>query len=133
MNVSNLFKKNIQEWVYLDNKISEYNKKISSIKKEKDKYSKEKNLRGDNILVYMENNNLQKNDIIISDGKLKYYNSKTTESVTKKLVLNKLIDYFNGDKTKANSVANYIFDNREVTIKRVLKRTKSRTTSTKLK
>ncbi len=59
----------------------------------------------------MNENNMQNKNIILSDGKLRYVTTKTSESITKKYIQAKLTEFFN-DKEKAKEVTNYIYDTR---------------------
>tara|TARA_B110000037_G_scaffold207377_1_gene254280 strand:+ start:764 stop:1120 length:357 start_codon:yes stop_codon:yes gene_type:complete len=112
--VSNEFKLSIKKWVELDNKHKKIKELNSSIKKEKDKYSTY-------ITEYIKNNNLQKKSILIKDGKINYNETKTTQSVTKKYLIEKLTELFKSNQ-KAEEISNYIYDKRETKTKASIKR-----------
>jgi len=119
------FKNNIRKWVELDNKAQRYKLKMDELKKEKEKYEMERNKLGDNVLSFMENNKLEDNEIVISDGKLKYFNSKSSTSISQKFIQERLKLYFKNED-KAKEITDFIYDGREVTLTPVLKRTKKK-------
>ena len=119
------FKNNIRKWVELDNKAQRYKLKMDELKKEKEKYETERNKLGDNVLSFMENNKLEDNEIVISDGKLKYFNSKSSTSISQKFIQERLKLYFKNEN-KAKEITDFIYSGREVTLTPVLKRTKKK-------
>ena len=119
------FKNNIRKLVELDNKAQRYKLKMDELKKEKEKYEMERNKLGDNVLSFMENNKLEDNEIVISDGKLKYFNSKSSTSISQKFIQERLKLYFKNED-KAKEITDFIYDGREVTLTPVLKRTKKK-------
>ena len=119
------FKNNIRKWVELDNKAQRYKLKMDELKKEKEKYEMERNKLGDNVLSFMENNKLEDNEIVISDGKLKYFNSKSSTSISQKFIQERLKLYFKNED-KAKEITDFIYGGREVTLTPVLKRTKKK-------
>lgn len=119
------FKNNIRKWVELDNKAQRYKVKMDELKKEKEKYEMERNKLGDNVLSFMENNKLEDNEIVISDGKLKYFNSKSSTSISQKFIQERLKSYFKNED-KAKEITDFIYSGREVTLTPVLKRTKKK-------
>ena len=114
--VSNEFKLSIKKWVDIDNKQKKLREVSSNLRKDKDKYQ-------EYILDYMSNNNIKNKNILINDGKLCYSETKTTQTITKKYIIDKLTTYFKSSK-KANDIADLLYDNREVKKKSVLKRLK---------
>jgi hypothetical protein len=122
------FKNDIRKWVEYDNMAYRYKLKMDSLKMEKEKYEQERNKMQDNILSYMENNKLKNNDIIISDGKLKYFNSKSSTSISKKFIEERLKIYFKNEE-KAKDVAEFIYSGREVSYNPVLKRSRNKVKS----
>lgn len=119
------FKNNIRKWVELDNKAQRYKLKMDELKKEKERYENERNKIGDNVLSFMENNKLEDNEIVISDGKLKYFNSKSSTSISQKFIQERLKLYFKNED-KAKEITDFIYNGREVTLTPVLKRTKKK-------
>ena len=113
-NVSEEFKLSIKKWVEIDNKQKKLREISSNLRKDKDKYQ-------EYILDYMSNNNMKDKNIIINSGKISYSESKSTQTITKKYIIEKLTTYFKSD-SKAEEIANLLFNNREVKTKSVLKR-----------
>lgn len=122
MNVSNNFKDNIKEWISIDNNIMNIEDEIEPLKIKKNKLQKIKKEKENTILEYMKTNNITNNDIVLNDGKLKYYNSKSTEPISKKLVTEKINEYFKNNKLEGDKLLDYIFNNRDKKIIPVLKR-----------
>jgi hypothetical protein len=122
MNVSNNFKDNIKEWISIDNNIMNIEDEIEPLKVKKNKLQKIKKEKENTILEYMKTNNITNNDIVLNDGKLKYYNSKSTEPISKKLVTEKINEYFKDNKLEGDKLLDYIFNNRDKKIIPVLKR-----------
>ena len=122
------FKDDIKKWVEYDNTIYRYKLKMDQLKKEKEKYELERNKIQDNVLNYMESNKLESNEIIISDGKIKYYNSKSSTSISRKFIEQRLSLYFKNEN-KAKDAAEFIYSGREISYTPVLKRTRNRTKS----
>ena len=59
------FENNIKEWVNIDNKIRTYSNEVKRLRQQKDGLK-------DNILSYIETNNLSDAQVQISDGVLKF-------------------------------------------------------------
>ena len=112
--MSQELKNAIQKYVEIDNKMNKIKELNKSLKKERDNVDKF-------ILNYMNENNMQNKNIILSDGKLRYVTTKTSESITKKYIQAKLTEFFNA-KEKAKEVTNYIYDTRNQTENVQLKR-----------
>ena len=58
----------------------------------------------------------------INDGRIECASRKTKKPITKKLLLNILSTYYNGDTSMANEVNNFILSNREEVVKEVIVR-----------
>ena len=69
------FENQIQQWVSLDNQLKQLNEKV------KDLRDKRNNLE-ENITSYASENNLSNATVKISDGKLKFTNTKVAEPLT---------------------------------------------------
>ena len=121
MQVSPQFENDIVKWVKIDNKIKSANGALKILRKEKD-------ITGENILIYIKTNSLEDHPINITGGKLKLATSKTTSPINKKFIEERLSQYFKSN-SKAKEVADFIFNSRETTEKDVLRRTNSRTNS----
>ena len=112
--MSQELKNAIQKYVEIDNKMNKIKELNKSLKKERDGIDKF-------ILNYMNENNMQNKNIILSDGKLRYVTTKTSESITKKYIQAKLSEFFN-NKEKAKEITDYIYDTRNQTESVQLKR-----------
>lgn len=101
--------KNIKDWVRIDNEIRTLQKELVARKTEK------KNISSALIEV------MKKNDIDCfdtkSDGQIVYAKKNVKKPITKKVLLNILSNYYQGNVTKAEEVNNYILENREVEVK----------------
>ena len=94
------FESNIQKWVSLDNQIRNVNDRIKAMREEKNKVEK-------SILHHIETNKMQNSVVSISDGKLKFTNSKQTAPITLSHVeecLSKCI----ANKDHVEKIMNYI-------------------------
>ena len=99
------FQENIQEWVSLDNKIKKMNLQLKTLRNEKNELTY-------NIFDYAQENNLQNAIIEITDGKLKFQQSKSSSPLTFKFIescLNQCIS--NEEQVKA--IIKFIKEQRE--------------------
>jgi DNA polymerase III gamma/tau subunit len=71
------FESEIQQWVQLDNQLKQLNEKIKEVRE------KRRSLEN-NITNYVETNNLSNAAVKISDGRLKFTNTKVYEPLTYK-------------------------------------------------
>ena len=83
------FEENIKKWSKLDDSIKELNNKIKDLKKEKDFVSND-------ILTYVNNNNLEKATIIINDSKLKFSHLNCYEPLSYKFLSKCFLEFFRG-------------------------------------
>ena len=83
--MSEVFQKNIQNWVSVDNKIKALQNQVKELRSQRSDLTT-------NIFSYAENNNLENAVIQISDGKLKFANVKQTSPLTYGLVEEALKD-----------------------------------------
>lgn len=97
------FKKNVRDWITLDDDIQTLQKALKERKKNKDSLTPE-------ILDYM--NRFKINDLNTNDGKLKFTKSFQTKALNKKYLISRLGDFFK-DLSKGEKVASYIMDNRD--------------------
>lgn len=98
----------IREWVKLDNDIRILKKEQATRKAEKDKLSMR-------LMETMKTHSIDEVDI--KDGQIQYTKKSVKKPITKKLLLNVLATYYEGDEEKAIEVNNFILDNREEVIK----------------
>ena len=100
------FEENIKKWVALDNQIkllAEQTKKLRD----------EKNTSEETIFNYIDANNLKNATVNITNGKLRFVNTKQTTPLTMKYVeecLQKCI----GNETQVKQIMTVIKDSREV-------------------
>lgn len=69
------FENQVKMWVHVDNQIKEMNDKMKELREKR-------NSLETNLTTYAENNNLTNSALQISDGKLKFANTKVPEPLT---------------------------------------------------
>jgi len=99
---------NIKDWVKIDNEIRLLNLELSKRKTEKKKIS-------DLLIQTMKTNEIDVFDI--NQGKIVYSKKTVKKPITKKVLLDVLSKYYEGDIEQAEEVNNFILDNREVVVK----------------
>ena len=99
------FQENIQGWVSLDNKIKKMNQQLKTLRNEKNELMY-------NIFDYAQENNLQNAIIEITDGKLKFQQSKSSSPLTFKFVERCLNDVIPNEK-QVEQIIQYIKEKRE--------------------
>jgi hypothetical protein len=109
----NDFQENIKKWVSTDSQIKILNDKIKDIKNEKQQL-------GEIIFNFVETNDLSQSTIKISDGKLKFTQTKQTSPVTLGFLQNALAELFSEEKT--NQIMDHIKSKREVKYSSEIKR-----------
>ena len=112
-NSQELFKKNIKRIIELENEEKQLKDNLNRIKEQKDKLN-------DNLILFMETNNITTKDIIYGDKKIKYIRTKNTEGITKKLIYEKLRNYFQSDKS-ATEATECIYKDRASDYKTTIK------------
>ena len=103
-----------------------YLKAKEKIKKLNELVAKERKIMNSSegfVLNYMASNDMTDRKLVVNEGKLSYGTSKTSESISKKYIMEKLTIYFQDEK-KAEEVTNYLYDSRNTTEKNVLRLTK---------
>jgi hypothetical protein len=108
------FQENIKRWVQLDNQITLLKNKNKTL-------NDEKNGIEDNILVYVEKNNLENATAKISDGKLKFTTNKQTTPLTFKHVDDSLRNFIKDEET-ISQIMEHIKNNREIKYTKNIKR-----------
>ena len=103
--MSGNFEKNIQKWVAIDNQLKIVNERAKELRDEKNDLLEDINL-------YIETNKLNNASIDISDGKLKFTQSKITQPLTLKFVETCLNNIIN-DSRQVTQIMKYIKDKRE--------------------
>ena len=112
-NSQELFKKNIKRIIELENEEKQLKDNLNRIKEQKDKLN-------DNLIIFMETNNITTKDIIYGDKKIKYIRTKNIESITKKLIFEKLNQYFKSNK-EATEITEFIYSDRKSDYKTSIK------------
>lgn len=105
--------KTIKDWVKMDNEIRSLNKEINNRKNEKKKLSAL-------LIETMKNNEIDCFDI--KDGQICYTKKNIKKPITKKVLMDILSNFYNGDISKASQLNNYIIDNREEVVKETIER-----------
>ena len=104
----------IQQWVALDNQLKQYTDKAREIRNTRNAVS-------EHITSYIETQQLTNATVEITDGSLRFQNTKTTAPLTFKFIeqcLNEVI----GDETKVGQIIEYIKEKREVKYNTEIKR-----------
>jgi hypothetical protein len=113
----NEFTDKIREWVSVDNKIKKYQEEI---KRERQNRSSLAN----SILLDAENSNMQHAVIQITDGKLKFQNTRVTAPLTFKFLESCLSDCIT-DEEQVKQIMKFIKSKRSVNFVQEIKRTYS--------
>lgn len=103
----------IRSWVKLDNEMRTLKDEIAKRKKLKDGLSSK-------LLSTMKQKDIDSFDL--NNGKIEHITRKTKKPISKKLLLNILSNYYNGDTNKAKEINSYILENREETSKELIVR-----------
>jgi len=103
----------LEKLIEIENEEKKYKNYIDNLKKDKDNLNK-------NIINIIEHNNIGDKDIIINNKKIKYVTQKIQDSITKKLILDRLKIYLKNEQ-HAIEATNFIYNNRESTMKKLIK------------
>lgn len=109
------FETSIQSWVAIDNQIKTLSDRLKELRSER-------NDIGENIIAYVETNELSNAVVKISDGRLRFGTSRQTAPLTLRHVeecLNKCIS----DGEKVGAIMKYIKDTRDIKENSDIKRT----------
>ena len=98
----------IKEWVKLDNDIRKLQKEVSIRKKDKAKMSNE-------LMNVMKQNEIDCFDL--KEGQILYTKKNVKKPITKKILIEILGKYYNGDYMKASEVNDFIMNNRVEVVK----------------
>jgi len=99
------FEKDIQKWVAIDNQLKILNEKSKELREEKNDLLEDLN-------IYIETNKLTNASIAISDGKLKFAQTKVTQPLTLKFIESCLTNIIN-EPSQVTQIMKYIKDKRE--------------------
>lgn len=108
------FKNDIKKWVSIDNKIKNINDELRELRRNKTDIS-------DNINSYVEENQLDASTISISDGRLKFTETRQIQPITLKFIeicLKECID----DDSALEQIMDHIKESREYKINKDIKR-----------
>lgn len=105
MNPNNL-EKTIQTWVELDNEIKRINEKVKDLRSRKNDVE-------DKILTHVQNNDMNNSFINITDGKLKFCETKQTAPLTLGF-LEKCLSEVIANQGQVKQIVDYIKSKREV-------------------
>jgi len=108
------FEQNIQQWVSIDNQIRLLNDKIHELREKKSQL-------GENITTHVEQNNLRNATVQISDGKLRFVNTKVSSPLTFKYVEKSLGEVIK-NQTQVKQIVEYLKEKRDVKVVPEIKR-----------
>ncbi len=112
----NQFKRSLKRYLEIHENEERVKVEVRSLKEEKDNLETY-------LLDFMERNQYQDKDIDVGNYKVKYSATKQTESVTKKLIYERLYQYFHEDENKAKELLEFIYQDRSSTTKTSIKLT----------
>ena len=108
------FENQIQQWVLVDNQLKILNDKMKTLRETR-------NALSGNITNYAEKNNLSNSTVKISDGKLKFVNTKVQAPLTFKYLEKTLGEVIHND-VQAKYIVEQLKDKREIKIVPEIKR-----------
>ena len=108
------FEGNIQKWVSLDNQLKVINEKAKELRDQKNEIS-------ENITAYVEDNGLSNAVVQISDGKLKFANTKVQTPLTFKYLEKSLGEIIKSEE-QVKLIIEHLRKNREYKIVPEIKR-----------
>ncbi len=114
--VTKEFRKNVLKWVDIDDSLRAIRAKVKELSDEKKKFEEE-------ILSYL--GKVEEDGVALKDGKLSKYVSKSKEPLNKDTIQKSLVECI-GDSNKASQLTEHIINNRKITEKVKLSRTKTR-------
>ena len=108
------FESQIQQWVQIDNQLKQINEKAKDLREKR-------NTLEQNITIYAASNNLTNSTVQISDGKLKFANTKVQEPLTFKY-LEKTLNEVIKNESQVKLIMEHIRQKREIKIVPEIKR-----------
>jgi uncharacterized coiled-coil DUF342 family protein len=99
------FEESIQKWVSIDNQIKLLNEKMKELRDKRSELS-------DSISSYVDDNNLQNATVQISDGRLRFANTRVQEPLTFKY-LEKSLGEVIKNEVQVKQILEYLKKNRE--------------------
>jgi hypothetical protein len=104
----------VQQWVQLDNLVRQTNDKLKELRDKR-------NVLEDKIISYASSNNLNNATIKISDGRLKFCNTRVPEPLTFKYLENTLSEVIKNE-SQVKLIMDHIKNKREIKIVPEIKR-----------
>lgn len=114
INNTNTLEKTIQEWVNYDNELKTLHENTKEIRNKKNELE-------DKILSFIENNKMENSVITISDGRLKFVETKQTAPLTLTF-LDQCLSEVIANKSQVEQIMNYIKKKRETKLVPEIKR-----------
>jgi len=108
------FEGQIQQWVSLDNQLKQINEKTKELREKRNNLEQ-------NITTYANNNNLSNAIVQISDGKIKFTNTKVAEPLTFKY-LEKSLGEVIKNETQVKAIMEHIKQKRNIKVVPEIKR-----------
>ena len=108
------FENQVKQWVNIDNQLKELNERVKELRENKNSLEK-------NIIEYASDNNLSNSVLQISDGRLKFANTKSTEPLTFKY-LEKALNEVIKNENQVKLIIEHIKQKRETKIIPEIKR-----------
>jgi len=111
---ANHLDKTIQNWVELDNELKKLNEKAKDIRTRKNDIE-------DKIMTYVEDNNMNNSVVNITDGKIKFCETKQTSPITLGF-LEKCLSEVIANQNQVKQIVDYIKSKRETKMVPEIKR-----------
>jgi hypothetical protein len=108
------FENEIKQWVQLDNQLKELNERTKVLREKRNTLEK-------NITTYASSNNLSNSTVQISDGRLKFTNTKVPEPLTFKYLEKTLTEVIKNEN-QVKLIMEHIKQKREIKIVPEIKR-----------
>jgi DNA repair ATPase RecN len=108
------FENQIQQWVQIDNQLKQINEKTKELREKRNSLEQ-------NITKLASSNNLSNTSVQISDGKLKFVNTRVTEPLTFKYLEKVLSDVIKNE-SQVKLIMEHIKQKRETKIVAEIKR-----------
>jgi hypothetical protein len=111
---TNHLEKTIQNWVELDNELKKINEKAKDIRTRKNDIE-------DKLMTYVEDNSMNNNVVNITDGKIKFCETKQTSPLTLGF-LEKCLSEVIANQSQVKQIVDYIKSKRETKMVPEIKR-----------
>ena len=111
---TNNLEKTIQNWVELDNELKKLNERAKDIRTRKNDVE-------DKIITYVEDNNMNNSIVNITDGKIKFCETKQTSPLTLGF-LEKCLSEVIANQSQVKQIVDYIKNKRETKMVPEIKR-----------